>query len=124
MHRFVVCALLALAACARDARPDGKTGKLMPAQLVGCAIEAPSSNPGGAPLPDMSADFQIDARGKVRDVHVQGATGATAKALRRHLESCDYQPATRDGRPIATRRAAVFGGYEQVQHVVGRRPEG
>jgi len=124
MGRLVLSTLLAVAACARDARPDAKTGRLVAAQLVGCAIDAPSSSPGGAPLPDMSADFQIDARGKVRDVHVQGATGATAKALRRYLESCDYQPATRDGRPIATRRAAVFGGYEQVQHVVGRRPEG
>jgi hypothetical protein len=113
--------VLALAACARDARPDPKTGKLVPAQLIGCAIDAPSAKPGGAPLSDMSADFQIDARGKVRDIHVQGATGVTAKALRRHLESCDYEPATRDGRPIATRRAAVFGGYEQVDHVVGRR---
>jgi hypothetical protein len=121
MRRLVVSSVLALAACARDARPDPKTGKLVPAQLIGCAIDAPSAKPGGAPLSDMSADFQIDARGKVRDIHVQGATGVTAKALRRHLESCDYEPATRDGRPIATRRAAVFGGYEQVDHVVGRR---
>ena len=123
-HRLVLCTLLALASCARDARPDQKTGKLVPAQLVRCSVDAPSSTPGGAPLPDLSADFQIDTRGKVRDVHVQGATGVTAKALRRHLESCEYEPATRDGRAIATRRAAVFGGYEQVEHVVGRRPEG
>ena len=121
MRRLVVSSLLVMAACARDARPDAKTGKLSPAQLIGCAIEAPSAKPGGAPLPDMSADFQVDPHGKVRDIHVQGATGATGKALRRHLESCDYEPATRDGRPIATRRAAVFGGYEQVDHVVGRR---
>jgi hypothetical protein len=123
MQRLVVCVVFAAAACARDARPDAKAGKLVPAQLVRCAVDAPSSTPSGAPLPDMSADFQIDAHGKVRDIHVQGAAGATAKALRRHLESCEYDPATRDGRPIATRRAAVFGRYDQVQHVVGRRSE-
>ena len=59
----------------------------------------------------MSADFQVDPRGKVRDVHIQGG-GAFAKALKRHLESCQYEPATRDGRPVASRRAAVFGGYQ------------
>ena len=107
MRRLVLATLLLASACARDALPEQKPGKLLPAQLVGCAIDAPSSKAG----PDLSADFQVDARGKVRDVHIQGAAGATARALRRHLESCEYSPATKDGRPIATRRAMVYGGY-------------
>ena len=111
MRRFACAALLVAAACARDARPDPKPIKLVPAQLVGCAIEAPSGRSGGAALPDMSADFQVDPRGRVRDVRIQGG-GAFAKALKRHLESCQYEPATRDGRPVASRRAAVYGGYQ------------
>jgi hypothetical protein len=111
MRRLAFAALLAGAACARDSRPEGRPLKLVPALLVGCAIEAPSAKAAGGPVPDMSADFQVDARGKVRDVHVQGA-GPSAKALRRHLESCQYEPATKDGRPVASRRAAVYGGYQ------------
>jgi len=78
----------------------------VPALLVGCAIEAPTGKAGD----DMSADFQVYARGRVRDIHIQGG-GAHAKALKRHLESCEYEPATKDGRPVPTRRAAVFSGY-------------
>ena len=111
MRRFACAALLVAAACARDARPDPKPMKLLPAQLVGCAIEAPSARSGAAALPDMSADFQVDPRGRVRDVHIQGG-GGYAQALRRHLESCQYEPATKDGRPVASRRAAVYGGYQ------------
>ncbi len=85
--------------------------KLVPAQLLGCSVEAPSARSGGVAIPDLSADFQVDPRGRVRDIHVQGA-GAYAKALKRHLESCQYEPATRDGRPVASRRAAVYGGYQ------------
>jgi len=107
MRRVVLATVLLVSACARDARPGQKPGKLVPAQLVGCVVEAPSTKAG----PDMSADFQVDARGKVRDVHIQGAAGANARALKRHLESCEYSPATKDGTPIATRRAAVYGGY-------------
>ncbi|MFL5312024.1 MAG: hypothetical protein ACJ79H_16450 [Myxococcales bacterium] len=109
MRRFAFAAVAVAAACAHDARPEPKT-KLVPAQLVSCAVEAPSATSGGAPVPDMSADFQVDPHGKVREIHIQGG-GAQAKALRRHLESCQYEPATRDGRPIASRRAAVYGGY-------------
>jgi hypothetical protein len=110
MRRLAFAALLA-AACARDSRPESNPMKLVPAQLVGCAIEAPSSKSGGAAIPDMSADFQVDPRGRVRDVHIQGG-GPHAKTLKRHLESCHYEPATRDGRPVASRRAAVYGGYQ------------
>jgi hypothetical protein len=112
MRRFVLAASFVLLCCARDTRPDARPAKLVPAQLIGCAIEPPSAKASGASLPDMSAEFQVDARGKVRDVRVQGGTGSAAKALRRHLESCEYSPATRDGRPVASRRAAVYGGYQ------------
>src|SRR5919201_5588754 len=101
MHRFLAATLLFAAACARETRPDSATGKLVPAQLVACAVEAPSTTGAGVPAGEVSADFQIDPRGKVRDVHLQGARGVYAKALRRHLESCEYSPATRDGRPIS-----------------------
>jgi hypothetical protein len=111
MRRLAFAALLVAAACARDAVPDPKGMKLVPAQLLGCAIEAPSAKPGGGSVPDMSADFQVDSRGRVRDIHIQGGA-AYAKALRRHLESCQYEPATREGRAVATRRAAVYGGYQ------------
>jgi hypothetical protein len=112
MRRLAFAALLAAAACARDSRPEPTPMKLVPAQLVGCAIEAPSLKSGGAAIPDMSADFQVDPRGRVREVHIQGGGGPHAKALKRHLESCQYEPATRDGRPVASRRAAVYGGYQ------------
>ena len=111
MRRLVLATVLLASACARDARPERKPGKLVPALLVGCAIESPSAKAGGTSLPDMSAEFQVDARGKVREVHIQGG-GPYAKALKRHLESCEYQPATKDGRPVATRRAALYGGYQ------------
>jgi len=111
MRRLALAALIPAAACARDSRLEPKPMKLVSAQLVGCAIEAPSTKAGGASVPDMSADFQIDPRGKVRDVHIQGG-GPHAKALKRHLESCQYEPATKDGRPVASRRAAVYGGYQ------------
>ena len=103
-------AVLVAFACARETRPDPAPGQVVPAQLVGCAVQPPSSA-AKAPAGDVSADFQIDAHGKVRDVHLQGAKGTYAKALRRHLESCEYSPASRDGRPIATRRAAVYSAY-------------
>jgi hypothetical protein len=106
----LVLALLACA-CAHEARPDPAAGRLVPAQLVACAVDAPAVAGAGVPAGDVSADFQIDTRGKVRDVHLQGARGAYAKALRRHLESCEYAPATRDGRPITSRRAAVYSAY-------------
>jgi hypothetical protein len=109
--RAVAATLLLAAACAREARPDPAAGKIVPAQLMACSIEAPSATAPGAPSAEVAADFQIDARGKVRDVHLQGARGAYAKALRRHLESCEYSPATRDGRPISSRRAAVYSAY-------------
>src|ERR1700752_5319368 len=100
-----------LAACAHESsRPDPAPGKVVPAQLVACSVDAPPTT-AGAPAGEVSADFQIDTRGKVRDVHLQGARGPYAKALRRYLESCEYSPATRDGRPIATRRAAVYSSY-------------
>ena len=113
MRRFVLAASCAVVCCAREPRPEVKPGKLVPAQLVGCGVDAPDGKPrpGALAEPEMSADFQVDARGKVRDVHVQGAAGAPARALRRHLESCEYSPATKDGHPIATRRAVVYGGY-------------
>ena len=110
MRRLVLATLSLAAACAHEARPD-KPAPLIPAQLIACAVEPPSAVGGGAPAGDVSADFQVDLRGKVRDVHVQGAKGTYAKALRRHLESCEYSPATRDGRPVATRRALLYGGY-------------
>ncbi len=111
MRRFALAALVVAAACARETRPEAKAMKLVPAQLLGCSVEAPSARSGGVAIPDLSADFQVDPRGRVRDIHVQGA-GAYAKALKRHLESCQYEPATRDGRPVASRRAAVYGGYQ------------
>ena len=111
MRRAALAMLLLAAACAREARPDAAPGKVVPAQLVACAVESPSATAASAPGGDVSADFQVDTRGKVRDVRLQGAKGPYAKALRRHLESCEYSPATRDGRPIATRRAAVYSAY-------------
>ena len=96
--------------CAHEKPSETASGALVPAQLISCAIDAPSEAAGAA-AEDVSADFQVDTRGKVRDVHVQGAKGAYAKALRRHLESCDYSPATRGGRPIATRRAVLYSAY-------------
>ena len=111
MRRAALAMLLLAAACAREARPDAAPGKVVPAQLVACAVEPPSAAAASAPGGDVSADFQVDTRGKVRDVRLQGAKGPYAKALRRHLESCEYSPATRDGRPIATRRAAVYSAY-------------
>jgi hypothetical protein len=111
MARAALAIALLTCACAHETRPDPALGKLVPAQLVTCAVEAPTVAGAGAPAGDVSADFQIDARGRVRDVHLQGAKGAYAKALRRHLESCEYAPATRDGRPIASRRAAVYSAY-------------
>jgi hypothetical protein len=107
----VLAASCVLLSCARETRPDAAPGKLVPAQLVRCAVEAPSAKSGGASVPDMSADFQVDPRGRVRDIRIQGG-GPYAKALKRHLESCQYEPATRDGRPVPTRRAAVYGGYQ------------
>jgi hypothetical protein len=104
MRRFLLAASLALVSCVREPRPDEKPGKLVPAQLIACSVQAPSAKAGA----DLAADFKVDARGKVRDVHVQGATGATARALRRHLESCEFSPATRDGHPVVSRRAAVY----------------
>ncbi|HKC61850.1 MAG TPA: hypothetical protein VKB92_17310 [Myxococcales bacterium] len=112
MRRFALAASMVLFCCAGEPRPDAKPAKLVPAQLVGCAVAPPAAKSGAASLPDMSADFQVDARGRVRDVHIQGAGGSAARALRRHLESCEYAPATRDGHPIASRRAAVYGGYQ------------
>jgi len=100
MRRFLLAASVGILACIHEPRPDEKPGKVVPAQLIGCAVQAPSASG--------SADFQVDARGRVRDVNIQGASGATAKALRRHLESCEYSPATRDGHAVATRRAAVY----------------
>ena len=104
MRRFAIAASFVVLCCAGEPRPDSTPGKVVPAQLIGCAVQAPSAKAGG----DMAAEFQVDARGKVRDVHVQGATSAAARALRRHLESCEYSPATRDGHPVASRRAAVY----------------
>ena len=104
MRWHALAASLALLSCVRETRTDEKPGKVVPAQLIGCSVQAPSATGGG----DMAAEFQVDARGKVRDVRVQGATGAGARALRKHLESCEYSPATRAGRPIASRRAAVY----------------
>ena len=104
MRRFALAASIAFLSCARDTRPDEKPGKLVPAQLIGCAVEPPSAKAGG----DMAAEFQVDASGKVRDVRIQGASGASARALRRHLESCEYSPAIRDGHAVASRRAAVY----------------
>jgi hypothetical protein len=107
--RFSAFAILVLAAaCSRQTRPDPAPGKVVSAVLLACAIEPPVTS---ASSGDVSADFQVDARGRVRDVHVQGAKGSYAKALRRHLESCEYSPALRDGRPVATRRAAVYSAY-------------
>lgn len=107
--RFAAIAILVLAgACSRETRPDPAPGKVVPAVLLTCAIEPPTGSARGGAAGDVSADFQVDARGRVRDVHVQGAKGNHAKALRRHLESCEYSPALRDGRPVATRRAAVY----------------
>jgi hypothetical protein len=108
--RFAAIAILVLAAaCSRETRPDPAPGKVVPAVLLTCAIEPPTpSSSSGSGRGDASADFQVDARGRVRDVHVQGAKGSYAKALRRHLESCEYSPGLRDGRPVATRRAAVY----------------
>jgi hypothetical protein len=104
-----VIALFAIA-CARETRPDVTTGKIVPAQLVTCGVDAPAAATTGSGV-DVAADFQVDVRGRVRDVHVQGAKGAYANALRRHLESCKYAPATRDGQPVATRRAVLYGAY-------------
>ena len=110
--RFAAIAILVLAAaCSHETRPDRAPGKLVPAVLLACAVDPPSGSASGATAVDASADFQVDARGKVRDVHVQGAKGSFAKALRRHLESCEYSPALRDGRPVPTRRAAVYSAY-------------
>jgi hypothetical protein len=113
MRRIAVAASCMVFSCAAETRPDPRPGKLVPAQLIRCGVEAPDAKPKqGAPLvPEMSADFQVDPRGRVRDVHVQGA-GPYAKALRRHLESCEYEPATKDGRPVASRRAAIYSGYQ------------
>jgi len=113
MRRLALLAASCLVlACARQLRSDTAAGTVVPARLIGCGIQSPDAEgPAGASLPEMSADFQIDPRGKVRDVHVQGGGGADARALRRHLESCEYSPATRNGHPIATRRAAVYGAY-------------
>jgi hypothetical protein len=113
MRRFALAASWVVLCCAHETRPDAKPGKLVPAQLIGCRLEAPGAKPepDAPPVPEMSADFQIDLRGRVRDVHIQGGSGLYAKALRRHLESCEYEPATKDGRPVATRRAAVYSGY-------------
>jgi hypothetical protein len=111
MRPLAFAALFVASACARDSRPEPKPMKLVPAQLLGCSVEAPSASSGGVAIPDLSADFQVDPRGRVRDIHIQGG-GAYAKALKRHLESCHYEPATRDGRPVASRRAAVYGGYQ------------
>jgi len=107
--RRLALASCAVLACAHQSVPPSVATE--PARLLGCSVQAPKAVAGSAPAPDMSADFQIDARGKVRDVHVQGGAAASARALRRHLESCQYSPATKDGNPIATRRAAVYGGY-------------
>ena len=109
--RLLVLAALSLAAgCAHDKPSAAPAGTLVPAQLVSCAIEPPLTAAAGAPG-DVSADFQVDTRGKVHDVHVQGAKGTYAKAVRRHQESCEYSPATRGGRPVATRRAILYGAY-------------
>ena len=79
--------------------------------LLACAVDPPTASASSGAAGDVSADFQVDARGRVRDVHVQGAKGSYAKALRRHLESCEYSPALRDGRPVPSRRAAVYSAY-------------
>jgi len=114
MRRLILAVLLLAPACARETRPETKPVKLVPAQLIGCKVEAPGAKPGpGAPpVPEMSADFQVDPRGRVRDIHIQGSSGQYAKALRRHLESCEYEPATKDGRPVSSRRATVYSGYQ------------
>jgi|ERR671934_2585312 hypothetical protein len=108
MRRFAFLLLLLALACAHETQPDPMPGKIVPAQLVACGIEPPAGATSGG---DVAADFQVDVRGRVRDVHVQGAKAAYANALRRHLESCNYAPAMRDGRPIATRRAVLYGAY-------------
>ncbi len=115
-HLSLALATALAGACARQAqldRPESpasrKTGILLPARLLRCALEDPYA--GSAALPDASADFQVDPRGRVRDVRIHGSPGPHTKALRRHLESCEYAPATRDGRPVASGRAAVYGGY-------------
>jgi hypothetical protein len=44
------------------------------------------------------AEFDVDPSGNVRDVHVS-PSGPFADALERHLKSCRYSPAMKDGRP-------------------------
>ena len=107
MRLLVVVLASVAAACAHDKPADTGSAALVPAQLISCAVEPPTASFAG----DVSADFQVDTRGRVRDVHVQGAQGAYANALRRHLASCEYSPATRGGRPVATRRAVLYGAY-------------
>jgi hypothetical protein len=109
MRRLAVGTALLAFACSRETRPDPKPGQTLPARLIGCAIQAPDET--GRPMPEMSADFLVDTRGKVHDIRIRGPQGPDAKALRRHLESCQYAPATKHGHPVATRRAVVYGLY-------------
>lgn len=49
-------------------------------------------------------DFTVSEEGKVKDVTVVGdATAGAVKAIRAFLATCSYQPALRDGKPVAVR---------------------
>ena len=50
----------------------------------------------------MVVNYQVGKDGKVSAVEVEGdATANAIKAVRRYLESCLYDPATRNGTPVA-----------------------
>ena len=72
--------------------------------LKGCRVPAPPLRSGQYASAEIVATFTITANGSVREVTLQGeGSRALLAAVKRHFESCTYEP-----RPAATRGAATL----------------
>ena len=52
----------------------------------------------------IALDFTVSEEGKVQDIAVSGdASAGAVKAIRAFLATCSYQPALKDGKPVAVK---------------------
>jgi tetratricopeptide (TPR) repeat protein len=69
----------------------------------GCSLPLPPAHSGGT----LIAEFTIREDGSVGGVSVKGAAGRSVlAAVKRHFESCKYEPIVHDGKPQAVRTSA------------------
>jgi tetratricopeptide (TPR) repeat protein len=69
----------------------------------GCSLPLPPAHSGGT----LIAEFTIREDGSVGGVSVKGAAGRSVlAAVKRHFESCKYEPIVHDGKPRAVRTSA------------------